>query len=181
MKRSIGIASGVVVLVLLLLGTALLTGCLLNSQPPEAETAVTEGPDGTLVVVADKMDIEYAEEMPDISPNIGGIFVRREGRSLYIGTGNVSATLVDGDQGDASRWDVRHDGPVAEVLTTPDTLIYRDDTLQQFEGGRPSGPIQQVLIRSTLDGIGKDSVVSAWVEIRDNRMVAKVIVFSQVV
>jgi hypothetical protein len=170
MKRSIGIAGGVV---LLLLGAALLTGRLLNSQPPEAETAVVEGPDGTLMVMADKMDIEYVEEMPDTFSNIGGLFVRREGSSLYIGTGNVSATLADGD-----RWDVRYDGPVAEVLTTPDTLIYRDDTLRQFEGGPPSGPIQQVLIRSTLDGIGKDSVVSAWVEIRDNRMVAKVIVFS---
>jgi hypothetical protein len=170
------IASGAVVLVLLLMGAAFLTGRLLNGSPSGAETAVMEGPDGTKMVLADKMDIEYAEEMPDAPPDIGGLFVRREGGSLYIGTGNVSATLTDGD-----RWDVRYDGPVAEVVTTPDTLVYRDDTLRQIEGGSPSGPVQQVLTRSTLDGIGRDSVVSAWVEIRDNRMVAKVIVFSQVV
>ena len=33
-----------------------------------------------------------------------------------------------------------------------------------------SGPIQQILTLSTLDAIGKDSIVSAWVERRDNRM-----------
>jgi hypothetical protein len=181
MKRSIGIAGGVAVLVLLLTGAGFMAGRLLNSRPSEAETVVAEGPDGTKMVMAEKMDIEYAKEMPDASPNIGGLFVRREGSSLYIGTGDVSATLVDGDRGDASRWDVRYDGPVVEVVTTQDALIYHDDTLRQIEGGPPSGPIQQVLTLSTLDAIGKDSIVSAWVERRGNRMVAKVIVFSSIV
>ena len=140
-----------------------------------------EGPDGTIVATAARMDVEYAEEMPDTSPDIGGLFVRREGNSLYVGTGNVSATLVEGDQGRASRWHVRHDGPVAEVIVTPDTLIYRDDTMRQFEDGPPSGPVQQTLSRSTLEKIDKDSVVSVWIEIHDGRMVAKVIVFSQIV
>jgi hypothetical protein len=181
MKRSIGIAGGVAVLVLLLAGAGFVTGRLLNSQALEAETAVAEGPDGTRIVMAEKMDIEYAEEMPDAPPDIGGLFVRREGSSLYIGTGNVSAVLVDGDRGDVSRWEVHHNGPVAEVVTTQQTLIYCDDTLRQIEGSPPSGPIQQVLTLSTLDAIGKDSIVSAWVERRDNRMVARVIVFSSIV
>ncbi len=178
MRRSIGIAGGV--LVLLLTGAALLTGCLLNSQRPEIGTDVMEGPDGTIMATAARMDIEYAEEMPDTSPDIGGLVVQREGSSLYIGTGNVSATLVEGDQEETSRWYFRHDGPVAEVITTQDTLIYHDVTMRQFEGGSPSGPVQQMLNRSTLEEIGKDSMISVWVEMHDNRMVAKVIVFSWV-
>jgi len=112
MKRSIGIAGGVAVLVLLLAGAGFVTGRLLNSQ---------------------------------------------------------------------ALWEVHHNGPVAEVVTTQQTLIYCDDTLRQIEGSPPSGPIQQVLTLSTLDAIGKDSIVSAWVERRDNRLVAKVIVFSSIV
>lgn len=181
MKRSIGIASSVVMLVLLLTGAAFMTGRLLNNQASKVATIVAQGPHRTKTVLAEKMDIEYAAEMPDASPDIGGLFVRREGRSFYVGTGNVSAVLVDGDWGDASRWDVRYDGSVAEVVTTHETLIYRDDTLRQIEGGPSSEPIQQVLTPSTLDAIGKDSIVSAWVEMRGNRMVAKVIVFSNIV
>lgn len=181
MKRSIGIASSVVMLVLLLTGAAFMTGRLLNYQAVNVATVVAEGPHGTNMVMAEKMDIEYAAEMPDASPDIGGLFVRREGHSLYVGTGNVSAVLVDSDQGDASRWDVRCDGPVVEVVTMHDTLIYRDDTLRQIEGRPSSEPIQQVLTPSTLDAIGKDSIVSAWVERRGNCMVAKVIVFSSIV
>ena len=70
---------------------------------------------------------------------------------------------------------------MAEVIVTQDTLIYRDDTMRQSEDGPPSGPVQQTLSRSTLEKIDRDSVVSVWMEIHDGRMVAKVIVFSQIV
>jgi hypothetical protein len=178
MRRSIEIKGGVVVL--LVTGAALLTGCLVSRRTPEAGPVGVERQDETIMATAEKMDIAYAEEMPDTSPDIGGLFVRREGSSLYIGTGNVSGFLVEGDQGENARWTFRHDGPVAEVITTQDTLIYRDDTMRQFEGAPPSGPVQQTLTSSTLEKIGQNCIVSVWVEMRDNRMVARVIVFSQV-
>jgi hypothetical protein len=178
MRRSIEIVGGVVVL--LVAGAALMTGCLSSRRTPGAGPVGVERQDETIMATAEKMDIAYAEEMPDTSPDVGGLFVRREGSNLYIGTGNVSATLVEGDQGETSRWYFRHDGPVAEVITTQDTLIYRDDTMRQFEDGPPSGPVQQMLSRSTLEEIDKDSMISVWVEMRDNRMVARVIVFSRV-
>ncbi|MDY7075886.1 MAG: hypothetical protein SXV54_03075 [Chloroflexota bacterium] len=137
-----------------------------------------EGSDGSKIVRAENIDIEYAAEMPNTSPDIGGLFVRREGSSLYVGTGNLSGVVVDGDQGGASRWDLRHDGPVAEVSVTQDTLIYRDNTLRQIDGRLQSDPIQQILVISTLDAIGKDSVVSAWGERQNDRVIAEVIVFS---
>jgi hypothetical protein len=178
MRRSVGIAGGMVVL--LVTGAALLTGCLLNSRTPGAGTAGVERQDEAIMATAEKMDIEYAEEMPDTSPDVGGLFVRREGSSLYVGTGHVTAFLAEGDQGENPRWHVRHDGPVAEVITTQDTLIYRDVTMRQFEGGPPSGPIQQMLTPSTRDEIGENCIVSVWVEMGDNRIVARVVVFSQV-
>lgn len=181
MKRPIWIAGGGLVLVLLLTAAAFVAERSWNGQPSEVGAVVTEGPNGLMAVPGKRLDAERAKEMPDAPPDIGGLFVRREGSSLYIGTGNVSAVLVDGDRADVSRWEVHHNGPVAEVVTTQQTLIYCDDTLRQIEGSPPAGPIQQVLIPSTLDAIGKDSIVSAWVESRGNRLVAKVIVFSNIV
>ncbi|MDY6877104.1 MAG: hypothetical protein SWK90_13010 [Chloroflexota bacterium] len=177
MKRSIWIASGVVVLALLLASTAFMVGQLSN----DPEAVVMEGPNGSKIVMADRIEIEHAKEMPNASPDIGGLFVRHEGSSLYVGTGNLSGVVVDGDQEGASRWDISHDGPVVEMITTHDTLVYRDDTLGQIEGRLQSDPIQQVLVISTLDEIGKDSIVSAWGERHGDRVVAEVIVFSSAV
>jgi hypothetical protein len=55
MRLSVGIAYGMVVL--LVTGAALLTGCLLNSRTPGAGTAGVERQDETIMATAEKMDI----------------------------------------------------------------------------------------------------------------------------
>jgi signal transduction histidine kinase len=111
--------------------------------------------------------------MPDDPADAGGLFVRRDGNTLFVGTGNMSGNrMSDGT------WHFQHDGPVVQVVTTRDTLVYRDDTLQQLGGVAPSGPIQQLLQPGSLAELGINSTVKAWGERRDDRMVAEVVVFS---
>jgi hypothetical protein len=127
---------------------------------------------GIVAREAEKLDIQNAKEMPDVPADVAGLFVRREDNRLFVGTGNMSGVKVNG------RWEFDHDGPVVEVVTTHDTLIYRDDTLQQLGGVAPSGPIKQVLEPGSLDEIGKNSTVQAWGERRGERVIAEVIVFT---
>jgi signal transduction histidine kinase len=143
-----------------------------SGAPQEQQGVVTFAIEGKM------LDIQNAGEMPDTPADVAGLFVRREDNSLFVGTGNLSGVKVGGNQGGASRWDYHHDGPVVEVVTTHDTLIYRDDTLQQLGGVVPSGPIKQVLKPGSLDELGVNSTVQAWGERRGDRLVAEVVVFS---
>jgi hypothetical protein len=181
MKRSILIVSGIVALVLLLVGTTFVARQLLGDKDHnngnEQKMALNSG---VLETVAEPLDIQNAENLPDTPPDIAGLFVQREDKSLFVGTGNMSGVVVGDDQGNASYWEYHHDGPVVEIVTTHDTLIYHDVTSQQFTNGLPSGPIQQVLDPGTLNEIGKDSIVSVWGERRGDRVVAEVLVFSAV-
>jgi signal transduction histidine kinase len=128
---------------------------------------------GVLTLQAKKVDVQNVEEMPDNPPDVGGLFVRRDGNTLFVGTGNMSGSrMSDGT------WHFQHDGPVVQVVTTRDTLVYRDDTLQQLGGVAPSEPVQQLLQPGSLAELGKNSTVKAWGERRDDRLVAEVVVFS---
>ncbi len=138
-----------------------------DSGDPQGQQGVV-----TLALKAKMLDIQNAEEMPDASADVDGLFVRREDGSLFVRTGNRSGVKVNGE------WELHQDGPVVEIVTTHDTVIYRDDTLEQLGGVAPSGPIQQVLNPGTLDELGKNSTVRAWGEKRGDGVVAEVIVFT---
>jgi signal transduction histidine kinase len=148
---------------------------LLDTESQElADSGAPQDQQGVVILAreGEKLNIQIAKEMPDEPADVAGLFVRREDNSLFVGTGSTSGVKVDG------RWELHHDGPVVEVVTTHDTLIYRDDTLQQLGGVAPSGPIKQVLEPGSLDEIGKNSTVEAWGKRRDDRVVAEVVVFS---
>jgi signal transduction histidine kinase len=146
---------------------------LADSGAPEEQLAVV-----TLAVEAEWLDIRSAEEMPDTPEDVAGLFVRREDQSLFLGTGQFSAVKVEGEEGSPSRWEYHFDGPVVEVITHPATQVYRDDTLQQFQGVPPSEPIDQVLELASLDELGDSGTVRAWGEWTGGRLTADVIVFS---
>ncbi len=173
MKRSIWIASGVVALVLLLAGAGFVGGRLLGRSDLSSDNqhVIVSDSGGVVTTSGFMLEKEHAAEMPDAAPDVAGLFVRREDNSLFVGTGHMSGVKVDGE------WELHHDGPVVEVVTTHDTVIYRDDTFQQLRGDPPSGPIQQVLTPGVVDEIGENSAVSAWGERRGERLIAEVIVF----
>jgi hypothetical protein len=63
------------------------------------------------------------------------------------------------------------------VVATHETLIYRDDTLQQLGDDPPPGPVQQLLKPGSLDELGATSTVLAWGEKRGDRLLATVLVY----
>ncbi len=174
MKRSIMITVGVAALVLLQGGAGFVGGRLLSSPDVSSDDQdfLVSGSGDVKTGSGVLLDVEPAAEIPDAAADVMGPFLRREDNSIFIGTGKLSGVLVGG------KWEIRHDGPVVEVVATHDTLVYRDDMFKQLGGAAPSGPVKQVLTPGSLDEIDETSAVQAWGERRGDRLVAEVIVFA---
>jgi hypothetical protein len=179
LNRSLLLIASVVGLALLLAGAAFAGAWLLSGLYSGGGQAVIGSQSEGEVITRPGAFIEKdrAAEMPLVPLDVGGLLVRREDNRLFIGTGNLFGFLVEGTTLAESHWELGHDGPMAEVITTHDTVIYRDDTFRHLTPGALFAPVQQVLTASTLDQIDMNSTVEVWGEWRGDRLVADVVVF----
>ena len=175
----IGVA---VVWLALLAGAAFVGGRLLMGRVKGGDTLLSgpfsllglggKGVRGTL-----KLDVEPAEELPATPAEATGIFLRREDRSVFIGTGKVMGVAIS-KEGEVSMDRMSHDGPVIEVVTTQDTLIYRNAT--PLPDSPSSGEkIQQVVEPGSLDDLDENTALTVWGERRGDRIVAQVLLYTQ--
>lgn len=183
MNKGILIGVGVVAAVVILAGAAFV-GARMLAQPPVA------GPDGggNFVSIDDgngggkktfSLDFTPAKELPQTPADEQGIFVRRQDSSVFIGTGNVRMQVQQDPSGKAEA-SSSHDGPDIEVVIPHDAKIYKDVTLNQYNGDPPSGQkLQQVLEVGSLDEIGQNSSVTVWGSKSGNRITANIVVYSQ--
>lgn len=180
MKR-IWLAIGVVVLVLLLAGAAFVGGQLLNGQglPIQASggglTMMTSG--GGKVNQQFKLDIQPAKELPQTPVDVKGLFDHRQDNSFFVGTGNVKMSVMKDQSGNVTS-SATHDGPVVELIVTTQTIVYKDVTMQQFNGQPPQAKIQQVVEPGSLDDIGQNSTLTAWGKKTGDRIIADVLVYT---
>jgi hypothetical protein len=169
-RRSIWIAIGTVVVVLLLASAAFVGGQLLGDQSPvtgegSGPRVIRSGPGGT-----QSLEIVPAEELPSEPTDIRGLYVRREDNSLFVGTGEIMLNIRDGEVISD------YDGPEVEVVVTHDTVVYRDKT-PYGTGEAEDGKIQQVVKPGSLEEIEKHSLISAWGQERGGRLFAEVLVY----
>jgi hypothetical protein len=172
MQRSILIICGV----LLLLASA---ACV--SSPDlkgDRDYDILSEPGGkVLAMEAILVETVRAADLPAAPTDAAGVFVRREGNSVFIGTGSVTVSLAP-VSGDSSWPEAGYDGDLVEVFTTPNTRIFQDDTLQRLGSGVPSEPIDQLLKPGSLVEIGRASMISAWGEKSGERLEADVLVYA---
>jgi hypothetical protein len=173
---------GIVVLVLLLAGAAFVGGWLLNGQglsvglPGIFLGNGGDGGDGGVRINVD--DIQPAEELPQTPADVRGIFDHRQDNSLFVGTGQVMMT-VQKDRSGGVTTDSSHDGPTVEIVVTSQTILYKDVTMNQFDGPPPSGQkIQQVLEPGSLEDVGESSMITVWGRKTGDRFIADVLVYS---
>lgn len=172
---------GVVALIVLLGGAAFVGGRLLNQSAP------TGGP-GNLIRMSGKgggasgqsvsMELVPAQELPATQPEATGLFAERKDNSIYVTIGNKFMVQVD-EKGNVDT-QTEGNGAKVEVVVTSDTAIYKDVTEHDLGGAPPSdGKVQQQVAPGSLDEIGSNSFVSAWGERRGDRVIAKVLFYSQ--
>lgn len=168
-------------LVLLLAAAAFVGGRLLNKPQEQAAgyngmRIITSSSGGGAAPTTKEITFEAAQELPDSTPDLVGVFVRREDRSVFVGTGNVTMGMSISDGGEMET-SANYDGPVLQVVTTRDTLIYQDATDMQFDNPPADGKIQQVVKPGSLDDMAKNNLVTVWGERQGDRVIARILVF----
>jgi hypothetical protein len=147
LKRSLLLSASVAGLALLLASVALVRVCRLDDlYPSDPQGLIGSDSEGEVLTrPASFIEKDLAAETPRVALDVGGLLLKREDNRLVVGTGNLFGFLVGGDTPSASHWELGHDGPTAEVVTTNDTIIYRDDTFRHLTPRALSGPVRQVL------------------------------------
>ncbi len=181
MGKRILVIGGIILFVVLLAAAAFVGAQLLASQGQPAQASKSRltmmtsqtGKPGS----QSQPNIQPAKELPQTPEDVRGVFDHRKDNSLFVGTGVVLRTAQQ-DQAGKVTVSSTYDGPVVEVIVTPQTIVYSDVTNRQFNGQPPSGKVQQVLEQGSLDAIGKDSTVRAWGKKTGDRTIADVIIYS---
>lgn len=135
--------------------------------------------DGSGSPVTVKTVILPAAELPTDEFATGGVFLRQEDNSYFVGTGSTSVNVqvINGE----SQVAVDHSGPEVEVVVTADTVFYEDITEVSFESSESKEQTLQQVVRQVDQPaeLGQGSSLSAWGERRGDRVIAQVIVFSE--
>ncbi len=182
MKKSILIAAGLIVLVAVLAGAMFVGTQLLVGQGLPGQTAssgamnLMTSQGGKQVQMVQDPRIP-AKELPQTPADVRGVLDHRKDNSIIVGTGIIISDVQKDQSGNVTSSST-YSGPTVEVVVTPQTIIYRDVTNQQFNGQPPSGKIQQVVEPGSLDDVGKDSLIHAWGKKTGDRIIADVLVYT---
>lgn len=186
------------VLVVALTGAAFLAGRLLN-QPAAAGPQALAGPgsvtgsgefmlsgsggEGGAALSGGPMSIQIqvtpAPELPQLPPEVTGVFVSREDNRLFIGTGQLTMSI--GGPGAAPQ--SSYDGPQVEVVVTQDTQVYRETTqppdLPPDPAQASASAIQQTVAPGSVDELSANTSVIVWGRRTGDRVIADVLLYSQ--
>jgi hypothetical protein len=185
MKRKISIVAFVGLLAVIVAAGAFTTVRLIaaqNEQPAIPAGAmvfedVTDDGSGNPVTV--KTVILPAAELPQRAAEAGGVLVRQEDNSYFVGTGSVSVSInnVNGVESAA----VEHSGPEIEVVANRNTQFYRDVTEVDFTSSESKEQTlqQELLAVEQPETIPAGASIQVWGEMRGDRVSAAVIVYSE--
>ena len=188
--KQIGLIAGGIGLVAILVAAAYFGAQMLNA--PQEAAAATEGGIGgghrVLEIAVDdgngmkmaRITFERAPELPDRPPETGGVFIRNEDNSYFVGTGNIELS-VEVENGVPSV-SLSNDGPEMEVVVTRDTIFYEEVTERPTPDQFPdSGEmvIQQALqpLDALPEELGDNVELQVWGEKRGDRIIAEVFVY----
>ncbi len=135
-----------------------------------------------------RINFENAPEIPDGNPSIAGLFSRRDGDTIFLGTGrievDVKVEITNGDR--QTSGDATFDGPEIEVIVTDDTLVYQDSTkvvLDDPEAAAEEGSAtvqRTVTLVDSLDAMDENIEVKVWGSWEGEKVIADVIVFTDI-
>jgi hypothetical protein len=178
MKRTGRIVGSLGLLALLLAGGAFMAGRLLGQGVGNlgagdgAKVGIGTG-DGEVTEV----DFVKAEEMPDKPPDVVGAFVRRQDNSIFVDETDGSFVIAPNDDGSFSVANAT--GKISEVVVTAETVVYADLTLEALDEAVAEGVLHQELEPGTVEEIGDLSFVRAWGEMRGDRLLASVLLYTR--
>lgn len=148
--------------------------------PPGAMVFEDVTDDGSGSPVTVRTVILPAAELPTRPSEAGGVFIRQEDNSYFVGTGSVSVNVseVNGETSTA----VDFSGPEIEVVAGRDTQFYRDVTKVSFEAAESKEQTiqQEVVAVEQPDGLAKGANFQVWGQKSGDRVIADIVVYSDV-
>lgn len=183
MKRTLLIAGSVVILLAVLAAGAFTAVRLLaaRNQPAgsggvRVEEFVVDDGSGPVNV---RVVTEPAAELPKRPAEAGGIFLREEDNSYFVGTGSISVE-VQVENGETTVV-ADHSGPEVEVVVTQATTFYEDITDVEVDFSQSGEQRVQQVVQTIgrPDELQEGDNIIVWGERRGDRVVAEVIVFSR--
>ena len=177
-KHKVKIVIGLGLLALLLGGGAFMAGRLLGLGKGGLDAG--GGPkvgigsaDGSVT----QAEWVRAEELPDESPDVSGVFARRQDNSILVDETDGGFVLGRDDDGSLSVTNAT--GKISEIVVTAETAIYVDVTLDAVDEALASGVLHQQVKPGNVEEIGELSFVRAWGEMHGDRLVAGVLVYNR--
>jgi hypothetical protein len=133
------------------------------------------GPDGDFPGGPVFIERERAKELPASEADVIGIFDRAMDNSVLVGTQITKFERRRECDTCPVQHNIAYGGPLVEVVTTHDTVIYRDVT--NFDGPVIDGRLQEQVAPGDFDEIGPKALVEAWGERQGDRLVARLLVY----
>jgi hypothetical protein len=178
MKRTTLIVAGITLLALLLVGGAYMAGRLLGLGIGDLG-----GGDGLKVMIgtgdgpATEVDWVRAEELSDESPDVAGVYERRQDNSIFVDETEGGFMLAQDEDGSISVTNAT--GKISEIVVTAETVVHVDVTLEDIDDALAEGVVRQELEPGTVEEIGDLSFVRAWGDMRGDRLIADVLVYNR--
>ena len=119
-----------------------------------------------------------SDQLPGPDPDISGLFIRREGNRISIGTGNIKFQ-TSRQNNEEPVFEKSYDGPEVELVINHQTEIWCD--VPPSPGELPaSGEFQQRIEPVSEDAIGGDQLLWGWGEREGDRFLAHtVLIFNR--
>ena len=135
--------------------------------------------------VSMRISIEPSPDLPETSSEVGGVFLRREDNSVFVGTGSTELNVdihIDETGAIEPSVSLTSNGPEIEVVVSHDTVLYEDVTdIPGFDGVAGKGgdhTIQQTVKRvDSLEELKGNAELQVWGSKRGDRVVADVMVY----
>ncbi len=178
MDRKGRIVIGLGLLALLLAGGAFMAGRLLGEGGGDLGSG--GGPKvgiGTGNGNMTEVDFVRAEELPEEPPDVIGAYERRQDNSIFVNETDGGFVLGKDDDGTLSVTNTT--GKISEVVVTTATDVYVDLSMETLDQAVTGGVLYQTLEPGTVEEIGELSFVRAWGEMRGDRLVASLLVYSR--
>jgi len=171
---------GAVALVLLLAGAAFFGGRLASKKAPSPEEqpmVVNQGDGVTSSTTVQRFlhTIIPAAERPEGEPDVTGIFLRRQDRSIVVGTGKVRGVGSAAPDG-STKIELQTDGPEVEIVLAPSAAVYKDVTVRPGPKEPPT-EVQEVFEPGSLDELEQNTAVVVWGKRSGDRVTAQVLVY----
>jgi hypothetical protein len=124
-----------------------------------------------------EVDFVRAEELPEEPPDVIGAFERRQDNSIFVNETDGGFTLGKDEDGTLSVTNAT--GKISEVVVTTETDIYVDLSMEMLDEAVAEGVLHQILEPGTVEEIGELSFVRAWGEMRGDRLVASLLLYTR--